>query len=194
MGIFTKISTSMPEVFLIEPKVFSDNRGFFYESYNRRDMERAGVPYEFVQDNQSLSGKGVIRGLHYQGRHPQGKLIRVLKGSIFDVVVDIRKKSPAFGKSTGVEISATNRRTLWIPAGFAHGFLALEDQTEVHYKTTDFYYPECEAGIRWDDPDLGISWPLEENGISSINISQKDAQLPLLKEIDSPFEYGRSLP
>ncbi|MFZ2074436.1 dTDP-4-dehydrorhamnose 3,5-epimerase [Methanoregula sp.] len=194
MGTLTKIPTSIPEVFLIEPRVFSDARGFFFESYSRRDMERIGVPYEFVQDNHSSSAKGVLRGLHYQSQHPQGKLIRVLRGSIYDVVIDIRKNSPTFGTPVGVEISAKHHRMIWIPKGFAHGFLALEDHTEVHYKTTDFYYPEYDAGIRWDDPDLGISWPRERYGISSVNISDKDARLPLFKEIDSPFEYGCILP
>jgi dTDP-4-dehydrorhamnose 3,5-epimerase len=178
MGILTKGSTSLPEVFLIEPKIFSESRGIFFESYSRRDMEGSGIPEEFVQDNHSCSVKGVIRGLHFQSRHPQGKLIRVLKGSIFDVVTDIRKNSPLFGRSIGVEISAKSHRMLWVPIGFAHGFLALENHTEVLYKTTDFYYSEYEAGIRW-----------KRHGINSVIISDKDARLPLLKEIESPFTY-----
>jgi dTDP-4-dehydrorhamnose 3,5-epimerase len=185
-----KIPTSLPDVYFIEPRVFSDSRGFFFESYSRRDMELIGIHDTFVQDNQSRSAKGVIRGLHYQAKHPQGKLVRVLRGSIYDVVVDLRKGSPAFGKAIGFELSARDFRMLWVPVGFAHGFLSLEDHTEVLYKTTDFYYPEYDGGIRWNDPDLGICWPLEQYGISSAVISEKDARLPLLKEIESPFEFG----
>ena len=187
-----KIPASLPGIFFIEPRVFSDSRGFFFESYSRRDIEQMGISDDFVQDNQSCSAKGVVRGLHFQKRHPQGKLIHVLRGSLFDVVVDIRKGSPTFGKSIGFEISARDFRMVWVPVGFAHGFLSLEDNTEVLYKTTDFYYPEHDAGIRWNDPDLGICWPLVQNGISSGIISEKDAQLPLLKEIESPFESGDS--
>ena len=185
-----KIPTSLPDIFIIEPTVFSDSRGFFYESYNRRDMELIGIRDNFVQDNQSCSAKGVVRGLHFQIRHPQGKLVRVLRGSIYDVVVDIRKGSPTFGKAIGFEISAQNFRMLWIPVGFAHGFLSLEDHTDVLYKTTDFYNPEYDAGIRWNDPDLAINWPLAQYGISSAIISEKDAKLPLLHEFESPFECG----
>jgi len=185
-----KIPTSIPDIFIIEPKVFSDSRGFFFESYSRRDMERIGIRDDFVQDNQSCSAKGVVRGLHFQNRHPQGKLVRVLRGSLYDVVVDIRKQSPTFGKSIGFEVSAHDFRMVWVPVGFAHGFLSLEDHTEVLYKTTDFYYPEYDAGIRWNDPHLGIYWPLAHYGISSAIISEKDAKLPLLKEIESPFEFG----
>jgi dTDP-4-dehydrorhamnose 3,5-epimerase len=187
-----KIPTSLPDIFIIEPKVFSDSRGFFFESYSSRDMERIGIRDDFVQDNQSCSAKGVVRGLHFQKKHPQGKLVRVLRGSIYDVVVDIRKQSPTFGTSIGFEISAQDFRMLWIPVGFAHGFLSLEDHTEVLYKTTDFYYPEYDAGIRWNDPDLAINWPLAQYGISSAIISEKDARLPLLKEIESPFACGDS--
>jgi dTDP-4-dehydrorhamnose 3,5-epimerase len=187
-----KIPTSLPDIFIIEPTVFSDSRGFFFESYSSRDMERIGIRDDFVQDNQSCSAKGVVRGLHFQIKHPQGKLVRVLRGSIYDVVVDIRKQSPIFGTSIGFEISAQDFRMLWIPVGFAHGFLSLEDHTEVLYKTTDFYYPEYDAGIRWNDPDLAINWPLAQYGISSAIISEKDARLPLLKEIESPFACGDS--
>jgi len=187
-----KIPTSLPDIFIIEPTVFSDSRGFFFESYSSRDMERIGIRDDFVQDNQSCSAKGVVRGLHFQIKHPQGKLVRVLRGSIYDVVVDIRKQSPTFGTSIGFEISAQDFRMIWIPVGFAHGFLSLEDHTEVLYKTTDFYYPEYDAGIRWNDPDLGINWPLAQHGISSAIISEKDARLPLLKEIESPFACGDS--
>jgi dTDP-4-dehydrorhamnose 3,5-epimerase len=153
-------------------------------------MELIGIRDNFVQDNHSCSAKGVVRGLHFQIRHPQGKLVRVLRGSIYDVVVDIRKGSPTFGKAIGFEISAQDFRMLWIPVGFAHGFLSLEDHTDVLYKTTDFYYPEYDAGIRWNDPNLGLVWPLAHYGISSAIISDKDAKLPLLHEFESPFEYG----
>jgi dTDP-4-dehydrorhamnose 3,5-epimerase len=193
MGILTKIFTRFPEVFFIEPRVFSDTRGFFFESYSLRDLEKLGIQDNFVQDNHSCSGKGVVRGLHFQSKHPQGKLVRALRGSIFDAIVDIRKDSPSYGEFIGVELSAKNYRMIWVPAGFAHGFLSLENHTEVLYKTTDFYYPEYDAGIRWNDPDLNISWPLEKYGITNVKISEKDAVLPLLKEIDSPFEYGGSV-
>ena len=185
-----KIPTSLPDIFFIEPTVFSDSRGFFFESYSQRDMELIGISDGFVQDNQSCSAKGVIRGLHFQARHPQGKLVRVLRGSIHDVVVDIRKRSPTFGRSFGSEISSKDFRMIWVPVGFAHGFLSLEEHTEVLYKTTDFYYPEYDAGIRWNDPNLGTCWPLAQYGIASALISEKDAKLPLLKEIESPFEFG----
>jgi dTDP-4-dehydrorhamnose 3,5-epimerase len=190
MGIVTKISTGFPEVFLLEPRVFSDVRGFFFESYSQRDFEKLGIKEPFVQDNHTCSRKGVVRGLHFQSRNPQGKLVRALRGSLFDAIVDIRKNSPAYGRSIGIEISAKNHRMIWIPAGFAHGFLALEDHTEVLYKTTGFYYPEYDAGIRWDDPDLNIPWPLEQYGITSVELSAKDTVLPLFRNTDSPFTYG----
>ena len=185
-----KIPTSLPGVVIIEPWVFSDSRGYFYESYSRRDMELIGLTEEFVQDNQSCSAKGVVRGLHFQSRHPQGKLVRVLRGAIYDVVVDIRRLSPTFGKSLGFELSAQDVRMIWVPVGFAHGFLSLEDHTEVLYKTTDFYYPEDDAGIRWNDPDVGISWPLAQNGIPAAILSDKDAKLPFLKDIGVAFKFG----
>ncbi len=194
MGILTKIPTSLPEVFLIEPKVFSDARGFFFESYSKRDMDTIGIPYEFVQDNHSRSMKGTVRGLHFQSKHPQGKLVRVLSGSIFDVVVDIRKNSPTYGKHAGARLSTEPRQMLWVPVGFAHGFVALEEGTEIHYKTTDYYHPEFEAGLRWNDPDLGISWPLEKYGVTTLNINDRDARFPVLKDLHTPFEYGSSCP
>jgi dTDP-4-dehydrorhamnose 3,5-epimerase len=189
MGTLTRIFTGFPEVFLIEPKVFSDSRGFFYEGYSYRDFEKIGIPDTFVQDNHSCSQKGVIRGLHFQREHPQGKLVRVLRGSIFDVIVDIRKNSPFYGRSICLDLTAERHQMVWVPEGFAHGFLALEDTTEVLYKTTDYYYPQYDAGISWNDPDLGISWPLEQHSITSVTISEKDALLPRIQDIDSPFEY-----
>ncbi|MXN77565.1 dTDP-4-dehydrorhamnose 3,5-epimerase [Burkholderia sp. 4701] len=155
-------ATSLPDVKVIEPKVFGDARGYFFESFNARDFAsqvQAGV--EFVQDNQSRSARGVLRGLHYQLRHPQGKLVRVLEGEIFDVAVDLRKRSPTFGQWTGVRLSAENTRQLWVPAGFAHGFVVLSESAQVFYKTTDFWHPEHERSIVWNDPDIGIEWPID---------------------------------
>jgi dTDP-4-dehydrorhamnose 3,5-epimerase len=167
----------LPEVLLVEPQVFGDDRGFFYESYNERAFAGAtGVSVRFVQDNHSRSARNVLRGLHYQIRQPQGKLVRVTVGEIYDVAVDIRRSSPTFGKWTGVVLSATNRQMCWIPPGFAHGFLVTSDHAEVHYKTTDYYAPEHERCIAWNDRDLAISWPTRGEPV----LSAKDrAGLPL---------------
>lgn len=155
--------TKIEGVLLIEPKVFGDARGFFFESFNHKVFEEAtGVKAQFVQDNHSKSGKGVLRGLHYQVQNPQGKLVRVTQGEVFDVAVDIRKGSPTFGQWAGEILSAENKRQLWVPAGLAHGFLVLSDTAEFLYKTTDYYAPEHERCIAWNDPDLGIEWPLGE--------------------------------
>lgn len=176
----TVIETALQDVKIIEPKVFGDDRGFFMESWNARDFEaqvRSSV--KFVQDNHSRSKKGVIRGLHYQlAPHAQAKLVRCLLGSIFDVAVDIRRSSPTFGQWVGVELSAENKRQLWIPEGFAHGFVALSDYAEVFYKTNDFWAKDCEGSIRWDDPTLAIQWP----NIDDLCLSEKDAVAPLLKD------------
>ena len=154
--------THLPEVLLIEPKIFGDVRGFFFESFNRRLFENiAGVAVDFVQDNHSKSAKGVLRGLHYQIQHPQGKLVRVARGRVFDVAVDIRKSSPNFGHWVGMELSEDNCRQMWIPTGFAHGFLVLSESADVLYKTTDYWHPEDECCIRWDDPTVHIDWPLD---------------------------------
>lgn len=153
--------TALPEVLLIEPKVFGDDRGFFFESWNERTYAEAGIREHFVQDNHSRSAKGVLRGLHYQIRQPQGKLVRVIAGEIFDVAVDIRRGSPRFGKSISVRLSAEQKNLLWVPAGFAHGFVVVSESAEVLYKTTDFYAPEHERTLAWDDPALGIDWPLD---------------------------------
>lgn len=155
------IAAAIPEVKLIEPRVFGDQRGFFMETWNARTFAEAGLDFEFVQDNQSRSSKGVLRGLHYQLQHTQGKLVRVTAGSIFDVAVDIRRSSPTFGHWVGYELSAVNKRMLWVPRGFAHGFLTLEDGTDVLYKCTDIYAPEHERSIAWNDPAIGIDWPLD---------------------------------
>jgi dTDP-4-dehydrorhamnose 3,5-epimerase len=165
--------TAIPEVLIIEPKVFGDARGFFYESFNGKAFDEAvGRHVEFVQDNHSRSGKGVLRGLHYQIQQPQGKLVRVVRGAVFDVAVDIRKSSPTFGKWVGVELSEDNHRQLWVPPGFAHGFLVLSDTAEFLYKTTDYYAPTHERAIRWDDASLAIAWP--DCGVRP-QLSAKDA-------------------
>jgi dTDP-4-dehydrorhamnose 3,5-epimerase len=174
------IATDLPEVLVIEPRVFGDERGFFYESYNRYAFNAAvGHTDEFVQDNHSRSALGVIRGLHFQ-RPPgaQGKLVRVTKGRVFDVAVDIRPDSPRFGQWTGVELSADNFRQIWIPSGFAHGFLALEDDTQLQYKTTDYYAKELEGCIVWSDVTIGIRWPIP-SGCQPL-LSPKDATAPSL--------------
>lgn len=169
------IETAIPEVKIFEPRVFGDDRGFFFESYNERAFTAAiGREVRFVQDNHSLSAKGVLRGLHYQIQQPQGKLVRVVAGEVFDVAVDLRKDSATFGRSVGVNLSAENKRQLWVPEGFAHGFLVLSEKTEFLYKTTDFYAPEYERCIAWNDSDLAIDWPLAA-GEPPV-VSAKDAQ------------------
>ena len=156
--------TSIPDVLVIEPKVFGDARGFFYESFNQKAFNEAtGLNLNFVQDNHSRSSKGVLRGLHYQIQQPQGKLVRVVRGAVFDVAVDIRKGSPTFGQWVGMELSEENHKQLWIPAGFAHGFMVTSESAEFLYKTTDYYAPEHERCIAWDDPDIGIQWPSDVN-------------------------------
>lgn len=168
--------TALPEVLLIEPRVFGDARGFFFESYNRRVLAVAGVSDEFVQDNHSRSKRGVLRGLHYQVEHAQGKLVRVTEGEVFDVVVDLRRSSPTFARWVGVSLSAENRHMLWIPPGFAHGFLVVSDVAEFLYKTTDYWYPEFERTLMWNDPAIAIDWPLSETP----TLAAKDAAgLPL---------------
>lgn len=154
------IRAAIPDVLIIDPKVYGDQRGLFFESYNRRALQAHGIPGEFVQDNHSRSAKNVLRGLHYQIRQPQGKLVRVIAGEVFDVAVDIRRSSPTFGKWVGEILSAGNKRMLWIPAGFAHGFLALSEVAEFLYKATDYWAPEHERSLLWCDPDLAIAWPL----------------------------------
>lgn len=175
------IQTDIPEVLLIEPQVFGDNRGFFYESYNEMAFaEKANVPLHFVQDNHSRSAKNVLRGLHYQIQQPQGKLVRVVVGAVFDVAVDIRKGSPSFGKWVGYLLSAENKQQLWIPPGFAHGFLVVSEAAEVLYKATDYYAPQHERCILWDDPDLAIAWPLSDTPV----LSGKDQAGKPFKEAD----------
>jgi len=163
--------TEIPEVMLFEPNVFGDDRGFFYESFNHKDFcEKTGLNYQFVQDNHSRSTKNVLRGLHYQIKQPQGKLVRVVQGEVFDVAVDVRKKSATFGKWVGEHLSAENKNMLWVPPGFAHGFVVLSDTAEFLYKTTDYYAPEHERCIIWNDPQIDIQWPLKQ----SPSLSEKD--------------------
>ena len=157
---------------IIEPTVHGDERGYFMETYNQKDMEEAGLTMNFVQDNQSCSTKGVLRGLHYQKQFPQGKLVRVIKGKVFDVAVDLRKGSPTYGQWYGVRLSAENKKQFFIPKNFAHGFLVLSDHAEFAYKCTDFYHPGDEGGLAWNDPEIGVEWPIEE-GMKLI-ISEKD--------------------
>ncbi|RMF47094.1 MAG: dTDP-4-dehydrorhamnose 3,5-epimerase [Anaerolineae bacterium] len=176
------IPTSLPEVIIVEPRVFGDERGFFMETYHQAKFHAAGITAEFVQDNHSGSQRGILRGLHYQIRHSQGKLVRVVVGRVFDVAVDIRRSSPTFGQWVGVELSAENKRQLWIPEGFAHGFYVLSEWAEVVYKATDLYAPEWDRSIRWDDPDIGIAWPLID--AHPPRLSQKDAAAPFLRDAD----------
>lgn len=175
------IKTEIQDVLILDPKVFGDDRGFFYESYNQKMLsERAGISEEFVQDNHSRSAKYVLRGLHYQLVQPQGKLVRVTYGEVYDVAVDIRKSSPTFGKCVGVHLSSTNKRMLWVPKGFAHGFIVLSEFAEFLYKTTDFYHPASEKCIRWDDPQLNIQWPIDAPPL----LSAKDSQGSYLKDAE----------
>jgi len=164
------LKTHLDGLLVIEPKVFEDSRGFFYESFNQKRFNEFVPGTVFVQDNHSKSNKGVLRGLHYQIQHAQGKLVRVVQGSVFDVAFDIRKSSSTFGQWFGIELSSTNKKQLWIPAGYAHGFLTLEDNTEFLYKTTEFYHPDFERSILWNDQEIGISWPT----ISDVKLSSKD--------------------
>ncbi len=169
---------------LLTPRVFGDGRGFFFESWNQQAFNAAAGTTCFVQDNHSRSSRGVLRGLHYQlAPHPQGKLVRCVVGEIFDVAVDLRRGSSTFGQWVGARLSSTNHQQLWVPAGFAHGFLTLSEQAEVLYKTTDFWSRECERAIRWDDPQLAIAWPLEALAGAESQLSEKDAAAPLLAEL-----------
>ena len=169
--MITVIKTEIPDVLILEPRVFGDQRGFFLESFNEREMREVGIDAHFVQDNHSRSQRNVLRGLHYQVRQTQGKLLRVASGTVFDVAVDLRRFSPTFGRWVGAELSAENKRILWVPPGFAHGFLVLSESADFLYKATDYYAPEFERTIRWNDPDLGIAWPLVGEPV----LSAKDA-------------------
>jgi len=173
--------TSLPDVLLIEPRVFEDARGFFFESYNRHAFAQAGIDVEFVQDNHSRSNRGVLRGLHYQIEHAQGKLVRVTAGEVFDVAVDLRRSSPTFGRHVALHLSAANRRMLFIPPGFAHGFLVVSDVAEFLYKTTDYWYPAHERTLRWNDPALRIDWPTDV----AATLAPKDLAGALLDDADT---------
>lgn len=184
MGKFTITETPIRELIVIEPQVFGDHRGFFMETYHKGAFKELGLSVEFVQDNHSKSMKGVLRGLHFQTRHPQGKLVRVTRGSVWDVAVDLRRDSATFAQWYGVLLTEENKKMFYVPEGFAHGFLTLEDNTEFQYKCTDLYYPECDAGIIYNDEQLGINWPFERFGltIDQIMLSGKDKALPTLNE------------
>ncbi len=179
--------TRLPEVLIVEPRVFGDARGFFTESWNEATFNKAvGSEVRFVQDNHSRSARGVLRGLHFQlPPHTQGKLVRVVSGAVFDVAVDIRRSSPNFGRWAGVELSAENQRQLWVPPGFAHGFLVLSETADFLYKTTDYYAPQCEGAVRWDDPAIGIEWP--DTGVPAL-LADKDAKAPLLADAPRLFD------
>jgi dTDP-4-dehydrorhamnose 3,5-epimerase len=172
--------SAIPDVLLIEPRVFEDERGFFFESWNARAFEAAGIEATFVQDNHSRSRRGVLRGLHYQIEHAQGKLVRCVAGAVFDVAVDLRRSSPTFGRAVGATLSADDHRMLWVPPGFAHGFVVLSDAADFLYKTTDYYYPEHERTLLWNDPALAIDWPL----VGAPRLNAKDAAGTLLAGAD----------
>lgn len=172
---------AIPDVLILEPRVFGESRGFFFESFNARDFRLAtGLDVSFVQDNHSMSARGVLRGLHYQIQHPQGKLVRVTEGEVFDVAVDLRRSSPTFGQWVGTTLSEDNRRQLWIPPGFAHGFVVLSERAQFLYKTTDYYAPEHERSLLWNDPAIGIQWPID----FAPQLAAKDAAGKLLAEAD----------
>ena len=182
MGNFNFIKTKIDGVYIIEPKVFGDSRGYFMETYNKEHFEEAGLDMTFVQDNESKSNKGVLRGLHFQRKHSQGKLVRVTQGEVFDVAVDLRIGSPTYGQWYGVILNEENKKQFYIPKGFAHGFLVLSEEAVFNYKCTDFYSPEHDGGVMWNDPEINIKWPLET--IENILLSEKDKNHPSLKELD----------
>lgn len=186
------IETELPGVLIIEPAVHGDARGFFQETYHAQRYAEAGIALPFVQDNHSRSGPGILRGLHYQLRYPQGKLVRVTQGTAFDVAVDIRKGSPSFGRWVGVTLSEENFRQLYVPPGFAHGFCALSAQVDFLYKCTDYYHPEDERGVIWNDPDIGIAWPdLPSDAGGDYRLSDKDRRNPRLRDLDAELpRYG----
>lgn len=181
MAGITVTQTGIEDLVIIEPSVFGDARGYFMETYNRQVFEEAGLKMTFVQDNESCSRKGVLRGLHFQTQKAQGKLVRVTEGTVWDVAVDLRKKSKTFGQWVGITLSAENKKMFYVPEGFAHGFIVLSDRATFTYKCTNFYAPEFDGGIRYDDPDIGIQWPTQE--LETLLLSDKDQQLPLLKEV-----------
>jgi len=186
MGNFIFSPCEIEGLYVIDPKVFGDERGYFMETYNYEEFKAAGLSMVFVQDNQSMSKKGVLRGLHFQKTYPQGKLVRVLSGTVYDVAVDLRKSSKTYGKYYGVILSEENKRMFYVPEGFAHGFLVLSDSAVFSYKCTDFYHPEDEGGIIWNDPDIAIEWPIGEN--MQVLLSEKDKKHPTLAQSNFAFD------
>lgn len=181
MGKFTFTKTSIDGVIIVEPTAFGDSRGYFMETYNKEDFVKGGITVDFVQDNQSMSTKGVLRGLHFQKQFSQSKLVRCIKGEVFDVAVDLRPNSPTYGKWEGVVLSAENKKQFFIPKNFAHGFLVLSDEAEFVYKVDDFYHPNDEGGLMWNDPDIAIEWPIEDG--LEIKLSDKDKLHPPFKNL-----------
>lgn len=184
MSNFRFVETKIKGVYIIEPKIFGDNRGYFLETYKKRDFDEAGLQYDFVQDNQSSSRRGVLRGLHFQKTHPQAKLVRVLAGEVFDVAVDLRKDSETYGQWVGVLLSGENKMQFMIPRGFAHGFVVVSEYAEFAYKCDDYYHPEDEGGLLWNDPDIAISWP----EVGEIILSEKDRRNPTLSANSTVFD------
>jgi dTDP-4-dehydrorhamnose 3,5-epimerase len=182
---FRAIATPLPGLVVLEPTVFGDERGYFLETYHQRAFAEAGIDVAFVQDNEARSRRGILRGLHFQKTHPQAKLVRVLRGRVFDVAVDLRRTSPTFGRWHGVTLDDRTKQALFVPAGFAHGYLALEEPTDLTYKCSDFYDPEDEGGVIWDDPELAIAWPLGDVGAPLL--SDKDRRYPRLAELGFAF-------
>lgn len=184
MSKFKRIETGIKDLVILEPTVFGDNRGFFMESYSKRDFEEIGLGMEFIQDNHSKSKKGVLRGLHFQTKHTQGKLVRVIAGSVLDIAVDLRRDSETFGEWKSVLLTEENKKMFYVPEGFAHGFITLENDTEFQYKCTDYYAPEYDSGVIWNDEELNIDWELEKYGISleELNLSEKDKKQQTFEE------------
>jgi dTDP-4-dehydrorhamnose 3,5-epimerase len=191
MKKFDLINCFIPDLYIVEPKLFYDQRGFFLESYNKSEFNALGLDCCFVQDNHSSSKKGVLRGMHFQINHPQTKLIRVIKGKVFNVVADLRLNSPTYSKWFGIELTEENKKMLYIPIGFANGFLSLSDNTEIIYKVSDYYDPDSERGIIWNDPDLNILWPFDNYKIIMPIINNKDLKHPLLKDTITPFKFNK---
>lgn len=183
MSKLKKIETSIEGVYIIEPTVFGDERGYFMETYNKADFEELGLNYEFVQDNQSMSKRGVLRGLHFQKEHTQAKLVRCIKGEVFDVAVDLRPGSKTYGKWEGIILTQENKKMFMVPRGFAHGFLVLSDEAEFTYKIDNIYDPSSEGGLAWNDPDVAIDWPMGDMKIGDLLTSEKDRKWPTLKEL-----------
>ena len=187
MAAINVIQTGIEGLVIIEPQVFGDNRGYFMETYNQKTFNDAGLDMVFVQDNESKSKKGVLRGLHFQKQFSQGKLVRCTQGAVWDVGVDLRKNSVTYGKWAGVELTAENKKMFYIPEGFAHGFVVLSDEATFNYKCTNLYHPEYDAGIRWNDPDIGVEWPID--GLGDLLLSDKDMKQPFWKEISDEISF-----